>query len=1101
MKENKIFFIFFYTFLTLLLTNVSAQRTEFISNHQKAKFYVELKDSPTNWNEGFTKIISGQEIDYFSFNPRATHAIISRASDGKSSIEWETAPAQIIDENGFITFVWTAGINTNTLEQPFDLEVNGKKILTFVTRFAEEWSVNGIDDIKLKFSALYQDRNGDLSGYMFLTIPVDNLERGKKVSLKITGHAKETNNWMMVYTNSRSVYDFNEISQNGFWYRATLAEKEKEIKIEFPASWNGKTIIIRNELKLFTEKKLTKKNNYWLKFNYDSEETTFPLQIFSNGKKLDEIPAFTSSDESYLAEEDGAVIYRSWETTKANKIIENSKNEFITIPETNLNWPEYVQDFPSITMGKNNVIWMAVTERLARDSYISVYRVENNQRKKICMFEIENQTGIGEPDIEAYGHGAVVFFPIEQNKKWAIAYSFIDENNLANGKINYIKSDGTSNISPSVAVSGNEVFVVWESNAGESRGIYSCIVTKTGYSKLSRLSSSVYNSYNPAIISTENGGLFVAWDSYQNNDADIWVAKFINGKWNKEFRITSDSRIERHPELAINGSDIWMTWQAQSYGNTAPNHSHSKYIELNRVDEQRIVVAKLNGDKLDAPLKFFEKISHENLMFMHPKISFSQNGTLFLTARESMNHHDGWRSVLWNYGKNGWSDKSVLLAHRGRWQPIDIVCSTDSIYTAVQYDSRDKSGSEPKHPDKDWNSAIAIKTLGLDASSEKVVLQTEKLKMPHTHFSLTEKSELVSANFPRKEIRFNDKTLKLFFGDFHEHTDISICARDVNPAGHDLFANLRDIEKLDFCALTDHHTNLDRTIWSFNGEQTRNNHDPGRFVTFAGQEWSSSTGPSAFGYGHHNFIYLDPFLKSHITTKESYLKPNELWEKLNKIDFISIPHQLADWEGIMNSHGAWGNPPKDWNYYDEKFQPVAEIFQGRGSYEYYGCPRQAEGGAPFSMFYLQDAWKRGIIIGVIASPDHGGGYGKAGVWAEELTRESIFKAMQDRHTFGTTGAKMKLLFTSGSTLMGDKVMNFPDTLHFKVEAEAKTKIKEVVIFRNNRIIYRVELNKNKVELEWIDENPLNTDFAWYYVRYQTVDDEIAWSSPIWFIKD
>ena len=127
----------------------------FISNHQKSKFFLELKESPSNWNEGFAKIISGQEIDYFSFNPTATYALISRASDGKSSIEWETSPADKFDENGLITFVWTTGINCNTNEQPFDLEMNGKKILTFSTRFAEEWSINGVDNIKLKFSEVH----------------------------------------------------------------------------------------------------------------------------------------------------------------------------------------------------------------------------------------------------------------------------------------------------------------------------------------------------------------------------------------------------------------------------------------------------------------------------------------------------------------------------------------------------------------------------------------------------------------------------------------------------------------------------------------------------------------------------------------------------------------------------------------------------------------------------------------------------------------------------------------------------------------------------------------------------------------------------------
>ena len=48
-------------------------------------------------------------------------------------------------------------------------------------------------------------------------------------------------------------------------------------------------------------------------------------------------------------------------------------------------------------------------------------------------------------------------------------------------------------------------------------------------------------------------------------------------------------------------------------------------------------------------------------------------------------------------------------------------------------------------------------------------------------------------------------------------------------------------------------------------------------------------------------------------------------------NFVHIPHQLAD----------TGNVPTDWNFTDEKAQPVAEIFQARGSYEYKGTPREA----------------------------------------------------------------------------------------------------------------------------------------------------------------
>ncbi|GAG31390.1 unnamed protein product, partial [marine sediment metagenome] len=254
----------------------------------------------------------------------------------------------------------------------------------------------------------------------------------------------------------------------------------------------------------------------------------------------------------------------------------------------------------------------------------------------------------------------------------------------------------------------------------------------------------------------------------------------------------------------------------------------------------------------------------------------------------------------------------------------------------------------------------------------------------------------------------------------------------MNSPGHDLFANSRDIEKLDFTALTDHGYNLDRPRWAYNGEQTRYNHDPGRFVAFLAEEWTSKSNPPAVAgqpnrYGHRNLIFLDPYHDKFYDAFAGDISPADLWAEMQGVEFVSIPHQLADWQGKGK-----GNPPTDWNYVDEKLQPVAEIWQVRGSYEYLGAPRQARAGTPFKGYYLQDAWARGIIIGTIASPDHGGGIGKVGAWAEDLTRESIFRALQKRHTFGTSGAKMAIKFSAGRAMMGDKVKRTGGAIEFHV---------------------------------------------------------------------
>jgi len=439
----------------------------------------------------------------------------------------------------------------------------------------------------------------------------------------------------------------------------------------------------------------------------------------------------------------------------------------------------------------------------------------------------------------------------------------------------------------------------------------------------------------------------------------------------------------------------------------------------------------------------------------------------------------------------------MLLDHPGRWQAVPLAFNSRGGVAAVQFD--DIPGTRFYTVPR--KSGVQIVPLPLEHAPATQSLATEPLEMPDTDFSLPEARERIAASFPRQQITHRGQTLKSFFGDFHDHTDLSICARSMNPPGHDLFANVRDIERLDFVALTDHDFDFDQTLWDYNGEQTRNNHDPGRFVTFLGHEWTSSKNPGLKPgdpnrYGHHNFIFLDPHFNRFFDSYAGDISPADVWRQLDGVSFLCIPHQLADWRGKGK-----GNPPTDWTFVDEVLQPVAEIFQARGSYEYLGCPRQSKTATPFKGYFLQDAWAKDIVIGVIASPDHGGGLGKVGVWAANLTREAIFQAVRARHTFGTSGPKMSLFFRSGDALMGDKVGRPDGPIPFQVRARALRDIKELVIFRNNEIVFRHEPGKKEIELGWTDPNPPTANHLWYYARIHATDDELAWSSPIWFSEN
>ena len=217
--------------------------------------------------------------------------------------------------------------------------------------------------------------------------------------------------------------------------------------------------------------------------------------------------------------------------------------------------------------------------------------------------------------------------------------------------------------------------------------------------------------------------------------------------------------------------------------------------------------------------------------------------------------------------------------------------------------------------------------------------------------------------------------------------------------------------------------------------------------------------------------------------------PAQLWEELRKLnaDFVQIPHQLAD----------TGNVPTDWTFADETAQPVAEIFQVRGSYEYKGTPREAARSTPPG-YFIQDAWARGVVIGVIASPDHGGGMGKACVFAPELTREAVLKALRQRHCFGTTAARMFLDVRVNDHLMGEKIASPPDgPVTVTIVARCPGDIDRIEVCRNNKFVYINQPDGREAELKFVDMAPPEGR-SYYYVRVIQKDEEIGWTSPVWF---
>ncbi|KAF0233534.1 MAG: hypothetical protein FD181_3786, partial [Prolixibacteraceae bacterium] len=177
------------TKIVLLLTIVSFTAT-----------YAQTPDfSDTHIVNGFERKITGEDFSYHSSIPPAKECLLIRATDGNSTMEWETSPAPEKFEQEFVTFVWLAGIGSSPGRARFDLQVNGEDKFSFWADGSNNWELDAADGSSLSFQKDMIDQHGDRFGFMYLKIPAQKVTKGKPLKIKVTGGKFDKTSWYMTF--------------------------------------------------------------------------------------------------------------------------------------------------------------------------------------------------------------------------------------------------------------------------------------------------------------------------------------------------------------------------------------------------------------------------------------------------------------------------------------------------------------------------------------------------------------------------------------------------------------------------------------------------------------------------------------------------------------------------------------------------------------------------------------------------------------------------------------------------------------------------------------------------------------------------------------
>jgi hypothetical protein len=632
------------------------------------------------------------------------------------------------------------------------------------------------------------------------------------------------------------------------------------------------------------------------------------------------------------------------------------------------------------------------------------------------------------------------------------------------------------------------IWVVWQSDRG---GQFDILTSQIGgdngtdaQNKVQVVSDSPWGDWHPTVAVTPTGDACVLWDTYDGESYNVLGRWLINGRWNQPMVIADGPEFQGRPQVVADSKGrTWALWEEGSvrWGERYTsiegdwNDVSDTYGPLHRFRKLRLAVVHPRGaiqyltDSLPMPSLALarqrpnrrEEARELGAYYERGMLAIDSSDRLWVTYRhfyepqcgtnEVTVHHVelGWRIFARCLDETGWSSLYAFDHHQhDGLQRLSIAPNEDGLTVAWTTGRTDRrTHQEPR--------GIAIATLEHTGSRGP---SAGLFTAPEISGQLS-----VPASIPaRPKPAAVGTSYQLVYGDLHRHTDLSLCFPYYDGSIDDAYRYAIDVARLDFLGITDHTRDiaqgnvLSQLWWRSTREVTRH-HLPDAFFPYFAFERSH-------GDTDHNVISLrDDMLRN-------FPPPlPEFWSQITDQNTFTIPHIP------MNG--------KLWDYQDDAKRPLAEYYQGYRN-------RDARD-------QIHSGLGKGYHFGFIASSDHlSTSASYAGVWAPEVNRESIFRAMQSRRTFGATD-KIRLIFRSGAHWMGERI-NAAGNPTFQIEINGTAEIAWIDVYQDGAKVARLSVPDGAASVQTTYKPGPNSKINHYiYIHMQQTDGNQAWSSPIW----
>jgi hypothetical protein len=608
----------------------------------------------------------------------------------------------------------------------------------------------------------------------------------------------------------------------------------------------------------------------------------------------------------------------------------------------------------------------------------------------------------------------------------------------------------------------------------------------------------------PDGASDKQGNLYVAWDSYQNGNYDVFCRRIAaSGTPDPIEQVTKSPRFEAHASLAVDGQGRpWLAWD-ESGANWGKDwfHEDQNRATVLYADRSIRVVVKDGGVWKQAG-DFSTAVNERLLRYWQlPHLAVDGGGrvwAMFQIRTSAINQRDDfwcsgglWDLYLTTLENGEWRPASIVPDSTARNEPtFQIVGAADRVWMTWPNDGRKLGRTNPGYQSATMikYDVFAAQASAPPADTGALEVYTERpvrAQMMHPN----ERDDVARVRAYRTSA--GGRTYRILRGDFHRHTEIS---NDGSGDGslEDFYRYMIDVAAMDTGIVTDHNMGGDveyswwRTEKSYYLFRIR-----GRYIPLFGYERSVN-----YPNGHRNVVFDHRGVRT---------LPVGAAENRGAVNSGSLVYPyLRQNRGICMEHSLATGQGTDYRDNDPVLEPLVEIYQGyHTSYEYKGAPRaetddrylMIHGGYEPAGFWW-NALAKGLKLGVQASSDHISTHCSYSlIYSPDDNRTNIVENMRVRHAYAATD-NIVLDVRAEGHLMGEE-FTFSGQPRIRVTVKGTERIGQVDVVRNNEFVYTQKPLAKDAEFEYQDKAPGS---AYYYVRVMQIDGNLAWSSPIWIKK-